>query len=83
MLYNMFFREMVLYLQCKKSKKQTVFHNGWRTKRLNYDERTNDSRDASVSDSEVSCHGQRAHVPGVDSPVAKKIGNGGCLTFRK
>ena len=56
---------------------------GGKQKKLNYDERTNDSRDASVSDSEVSSNGKWRHVPRVNSLITKKIGSCGCLILEE
>ena len=52
-----------------------------KAEKTNDDERTNDSRDASISDSEVSSNGQRGDVPRADGLVAEKNGSCGCLSF--
>ena len=52
-----------------------------KAEKTNDDERTNDSRDASISDSEVSSNGQRGDVSRADGLVAEKNGSCGCLSF--
>ena len=82
--YKTYFLPICYYICSEKKVKETVFRKGRKAKKLNEkedDERTNDSRDASISDSEVSGNGQWRDVSGIDSPVAEKNGNGGCLSL--
>lgn len=82
MLYNMFLKSLVLSLYCQRNRSKPFSTTGGEQKKLNYDERTTDSRDASVSDSEVSCYGKWRHVPRAYGSVGEKIGNGSCLSLQ-